>query len=193
MPASLDPVPVARPTRRCGIAALLACMVHAGCAVNPDPRRSTLDVAIRSALGGWIVVTDRGGRKVEGELISVEPDRVNVLAVHGRRPIQFVAPPTAPPELVAIPRTDIAHSTLYRYDHESFFVWGLAGIASSVLQLFLTAPIWLAVTSAVERNESLHVIVEYPERGLDDMTAWARFPQRMPPGLDPQALLPRAR
>jgi hypothetical protein len=171
----------------------VAFLVHTGCAVNPDPRWRPLDVAMRSSLGGWITMTARSGREVEGELISVEPDLIRVLAVHDWYPVRYAVPPSGPPALVAIPRTDIARARLFEYQHQSFLLWGLNGLAQSVFQLFLTVPIWLAVTGAVESNESSYVVVEYPERSLDDMAAWARFPQRMPPGLDPQALLPRAR
>jgi hypothetical protein len=82
---------------------------------------------------------------------------------------------------------------LFRYTADSFTGWGLAGSLSTVTHLYLAVvsfPVWILSWSIAESSESRHVILDYPGDRMEEIAMWARFPQGMPPGLDPRALVP---
>lgn len=177
----------------------------AACASNPDPRHPTLDDAEQRAGGGWITVTQRDGSHTDGELISVEPTVVRVLAwsregIATPRPDVYASRvearglfPARPLALVTIPRSQIQIARLYCYGADSFVGWGIAGGFSTLTHLFLlpiTLPIWIGATAGAESAETHAAIIDYPDHNLQDMAIWARFPQGMPPGLPPQSLFP---
>jgi len=187
-----------------GVAALLAV---AGCASNPDPRGRHVAVMEQSTLGGWIIVTDRHGRETHGELISVEPSLVRVIAwsppdwasrattTTARSPYKPapVEPEEQPTTLVALPRSEIARAKLFRYTANDWIAWGMGGTISTVTHfifLKISFPAWVIATITAASIETRHVILEYPGDSLEEIAQWARFPQGMPPVLDLRALTP---
>jgi len=165
----------------------------AACLFNPDPRSASLDDFEQRALGGWIAVTQSDGSVLDGELISIEPETVHVLAWSASAPAQS---PFArhPHELVEVPRSRIRHARLFRYPRQSYALWGTLGGLSTITHLVLlviTLPAWIAVTVSANRNEANAVLLDYPEHRLEEISIWARFPQGMPPGLPTSAVFPR--
>lgn len=160
-------------SRRLG--ALLAVIALGGCATNPAPvgwlpRAEQLP---RSARGAWIVLNaDMGRGGTGGELIAVGEDRVFILTEAGLR---------------SIPRSDVRHGTLALYETNA----GKTAAASLITLthgrfLLLTAPMWFALAIGESREPLLPVRQE----SLDSIRKYARFPQGLPPDLDPASLGP---
>ncbi|MDQ3370803.1 MAG: hypothetical protein M3680_35745, partial [Myxococcota bacterium] len=146
------------------------------CISNPDPREPTLDATARRGHGGWIVATSRAGAIVQGELISIDGDRLHLL-VWGPRGETLTYVPTA----------EVARAQLYTYDSESGFgAWGLLGSLSTVSHGFfavLSFPVWVLTAGTIAAIESRHVRLEYPDDPWSKLAAWARFPQGLPRGV----------
>lgn len=196
--------------RATSLATLLVAVT--ACVYNPDPRRPAVADVERGTLGAWIIVTDRRGVETHGELLAVHDKVIRVLAWGPDEPLRppgltaprstapgpaaFTDPPVEHPTRVAyIPRSEIARARLFRYTADSFNGWGVLGSLSTITHLILaplTLPLWILTSAGTESAETRHVIMDYPGDRLDDFAMWARFPQGMPPGIDPRALVPPA-
>jgi hypothetical protein len=156
------------------IRSLLALLVAAtACVSNPDVRPRTIEGIVRDGRGGWIVVTQRNGAQIDGELIAVDPGDVRVLTATG---------------LVSIAKPAVETARLWAWQTQpgSIAVWGTAGTLSTISHgywLVFSAPIWLLATTIVASVESRSSIVDYPDDGWDKLSRWARFPQGLPAGL----------
>lgn len=135
--------------------------------------------AQREAYGGWFKMnygSPAGARTVQGELISATADTVHVLTADS---------------IVAVPTGAVISGTLTTYDAHlgTLRLWTVLGIISTASHgaaLVLSAPVWLiagaTATSAASnapRVESTNPVA---------LRAYARFPQGIPPGLDPRGL-----
>jgi hypothetical protein len=150
----------------------------AGCMTNPDPRSPSIQTMERNGFGGYVVLQTPDGY-VQGELISVEPGvvRVRALSTH---------------TLSAVPIGRITKAQVYTYEANGYFgAWGAVGALTTLSHgyfLVFTAPIWLISGGIATAVETHHVKLEWPGDSWREIAAWARFPQGMPPGLDPRAL-----
>lgn len=163
--------------------ALAALAALAGCASSPAPRARSIDQAITDGHGGWIELELAGAGEVHGELIAVDPDAVRVLEL-GR--------------LRVVPRAAIGAARLWPWDPQAdaIAVWGVVGLLSTPSHgyfLMASAPVWLITTAMFAAFESRASILAYPASSWAQLAVWARFPQGMPPGLDPAALVHQAR
>lgn len=155
-----------------------AAFVLPACAANPAPEgwRPPAQEAERTVQGGWIVVKWRAGdvkQRLEGELIAVDEKRLDVLTASGLR---------------SVPREQVGGLKLVGYGTEgtSLGLWTLLGTVSTLSHggfLLLTAPLWLIAGTAAAVGESNAGFAK-PE----ELAKYARFPQGLPPGLDPAAL-----
>jgi hypothetical protein len=152
---------------------LVLVLALAACATNPDPRIRPIELVVLDGHGGWIVVTDRHGAEIAGELIAIDPGAVRVLGATG---------------LVSVARSDVASARLWAWEgeHGRVGVWGGLGTLSTISHgyfLLISAPIWLITTGITTAVETYAPIVSYPGDGWDKLAIWARFPQGMPPGV----------
>jgi hypothetical protein len=165
---------------------LVLALALAACVTNPDPRQPSLSTMQHSGLGGWIVITMRGGGVFAGELIAVE--QVTIRMLDGTS------------QLRSVPIRDIDKAELYTYVSEGGLGgWAAVGTLTTISHgffLVLTAPLWILSGSIAGISESRHVVVRYPDDGLPALARWARFPQGLPAGvgeagvLAPRAVLP---
>jgi hypothetical protein len=151
---------------------LVLVLALAACAINPDPRTRPIELVARDGHGGWIVVTDRHGAEIDGELIAIDPGAVRVLGATG---------------LVSVARSDVASARLWAWDaeHGRVLVWGGLGTLSTISHgffLLISAPIWMLTTALTTGAATYTPVVDYPGDGWDKLAIWARFPQGMPPG-----------
>jgi len=163
--------------RRWTAAALLATTL-AGCATNPAPRewRPKPQEAERSVRGGWIALDGKkpGGRCAEGELIAVDDDSFHVLTAEGLRTVS---------------RAEVRKARVAGYGDEgaaagSWMTIGALSTLSHGYYLVLTLPLlWLGGGGGATWDESRAGFV--PE---SEFRAYARFPQGLPPDLDPTTL-----
>jgi hypothetical protein len=158
----------------------------AACVSSPDPRGRSIATVQRGGHGGWIQVTARDGQRISGELISVEPTGIRVLAV---------VPASGS---VFLPKADIRSARLWAWEteHGTPTAWGLLGTASTVSHGYLfvlSAPVWLIVTGLVGHLESRASTIDYPREGWEEIAIWARFPQGMPAGLRDSDLIRQER
>jgi hypothetical protein len=154
------------------------------CAGNPAPRewREPAAVAQRSLRGGWIVIKavavsgarPTGRAVTEGELIAIDETAFHVLTTAG---------------LQSVPRTMAHRITLVGYGTPvgALDVWAVAGGISTLSHggyLLLTAPMWTIGGIVATRQEKAAGMLHD-----DDLARrFARFPQGLPPGLDPKSL-----
>ena len=164
---------------------LIASCALAGCKSNPDPRKPSTDDVQRTALGGWLVVTSHQGGQAQGELIAVDATSLTLLTW---------SKPPAQRALYTLSIPSIKRAELFRYVSEAsgIGVWGGFGTLSTISHgvfLVLTAPLWVITTSIAASTETHHVTLVYPHDSMAELAKWARFPQGMPPGIDPRALV----
>ena len=160
-----------------GLAAVLGL---AGCAANPAPAGWLPRVAgvPQDFRGAWIVVDrqDSAG-SAAGELISVRDDGVSILTRQG---------------LVDVPSRTIRRATVAIHAPDSPPVaWSALGAVSTISHgyyLLFTLPIWIGVGTATAAAESKAPLLVHPPAKLASFRRYARFPQGMPPGMDPAAL-----
>jgi len=155
-----------------------------GCAGNPVPRawRPPAATAQRSSRGGWIRIEAvtapgtklRGGPLAEGELIAIDETAFHVLTTAG---------------LQSVPRASVRRITVVGYGNQAGALagWSVAGGVSTLSHggfLLITAPMWAIAGVAATRTEK--------RAGTwhdDDLARrFARFPQGLPPGVDPKTL-----
>ena len=153
-----------------------------GCAGNPVPQqwRQPARMVQHSPRGGWIRIETMetsasalaGPRFVQGELIAVDRAAIHVLTVGG---------------LQSVPATSVRHATLVAYETSTgaFTAWAIAGGVSTLSHggfLLFTAPTWavggIIAVHTEGRAGKLHEAV----------ARFARFPQGLPAGVDPQSL-----
>ncbi|HEX7839319.1 MAG TPA: hypothetical protein VF469_17700, partial [Kofleriaceae bacterium] len=156
------------------IRSLLVLLVAAtACVSNPDVRPRTIEGVVRDGRGGWIVVTQRNGAQIDGELIAVDPGDVRVLTATGL-------------VLVAKPAVATARLWAWQTEHGVLGLWGTAGMLSTITHgfwLVFSAPIWFLSTTITTSVESRASIVDYPDDGWGKLSPWARFPQGLPAGV----------
>ena len=171
-----------------GYSAVILCLLVlvAGCARTTAPRGwlpDTLEVQSQ-AFGGWVEVTYFDGpRKDEahGELIAIDDQHVRVLTSV---------------ELVAIPRAAVSRVRLtsYRPEQRGVVGWTVLGTLSTLshgIVLVLSAPAWIlcgCVAGSVRSYEGQPSRVSLSRSDVEALRAYARFPNGLPEGLDPQSL-----
>ena len=137
----------------------------------PDPHLPSAEDLGRQPTGSWIAVT--AGPITVGELVAID------------RGAFYVKPEGA--DIVAIPVSQVTDARLVAW-HGSpgkIDAWGLAGTASTASHgafLILTAPVWLITTISSDIAHRHEPIFDYPDRPLDEIRRYARFPQGLPPG-----------
>jgi hypothetical protein len=164
------------------LVAVAACLT--GCAGNRVPRewRLPASAAQRSSHGGWIRIEtvdapgtkSRRGPLVEGELIAIDQTAFHVLTTAGLR---------------SVPRASARRFTVVGFGNEGGALtgWSVAGGISTLSHgwfLVFTAPMWAVVGVIATRSEK-HAGVWHDEAFA---RRFARFPQGLPPNLDPKAL-----
>jgi hypothetical protein len=165
------------------LAAVSALLLLAGTAcfytTAPKGWLPTAAEAQRDAYGGWIMVEYKAGvqrRTVQGELIAATQDSVHVLTADS---------------IVALPTPIVISGTLTAYDAKvrTLQLWTVLGAVSTLSHgagLILSAPVWLIAGVSATAAASKAPRVESTKPG--DIRAYARFPQGIPPGLDPRSL-----
>jgi hypothetical protein len=148
-----------------------------GCASNSH----AVQVSARAARGGWITVEgnqpSNGNRRMmlaEGELIAVDESTIHVLTAGGLRSVRL-----EPGLRMRVVR--------YRSASSSLAWWAVAGGVSTLSHggfLILTAPMWAIGGVIAATAESRAAIARDPVGAR----SFARFPQGLPPGLDPKTL-----
>jgi len=156
----------------------------------PESYMPAPDAATMSIKGSWIVLNidydslPIADKSISGELIAIQADTVYLLT--------DVA-------LIAVNRRMITSAVLYPFKPQTSIAPIIAGLSSlpSVIGaiakddgafLLLGVPVLItgAVMSAIE---SVGNVMKYPARHtLNDLTKFARFPQGLPSGLDPEKL-----
>ena len=134
----------------------------------------------RQPTGSWIAIWDRQGGLIVGELIAIDRGSVFVLPSNRR--------------LVALPVDEVDHARLVAYDARSSGLgwWGGLGTLSTISHgalLIITAPVWLLGTTGAVIWNKHGALEDVPDRSLEEIRAWARFPQGLPAGADPEVLL----
>ncbi|MEZ4360112.1 MAG: hypothetical protein R3B48_08025 [Kofleriaceae bacterium] len=149
------------------------------CQATPDPRKLTRHDMERRGEGGWMVVTTTERLRVGGELLALDTSGLWLLT----------AAAGAPRQMIWVPRERILSAELFEYDHDGGLGgWGVAGTVSTVshgVALLLSAPVWIVSTALAVGSESGHVILEYPKVDFPELSKWARFPQGLPPAMQP--------
>ena len=164
---------------------MLVVFLLSGCAGNPTPElwRPSAAQALHVTRGSWIVVEPRPAEadtiemsNVAGELIAIDDDAIHVLTASGLRSVARSSPHRI---------TVVGHGT----PGVGMTVWAIAGGVSTLSHggfLLFTAPMWAVVGTWAALNES--GAGEVHDENL--ARAFARFPQGLPPGFDPQTLGP---
>ena len=173
--------------RRANLVAAAAALVLGGCAGSPGPRGylSTAPEAVHTARGGWVKVVRRNPDVTfgtwlvaEGELLAASADTLHVLSEAG------------PLTVVRAPRDRV---TLIGEHNRA----GDRVLTSFVLSLFCASNGWYAgitlplnwLVGIIESQTQSRVgVLEIRDGSWDACRTRARFPQGMPPGLDPRRL-----
>jgi hypothetical protein len=181
-----------------GGARLLALVVACSCASNPTPsdRRLSQEEAISSGKGAYALVRTHDGASQAGELIAASSDHMLLLTDLGH--------------LVEIDGTRVAKLTLGVHDNneDAFVLWGVLGSLSTISHgffLIYSFPIWLVSSIGATAQESHRGLFRCPADTPDpthtpmsmpaclwNASAYARFPQGLPPGVGREQLLGRA-
>lgn len=123
-------------------------------------------------------VLGKDARRIGGELIAVESDSVFLLNR----------------VLVGIPRSNIRKGSLRAYsppDRGRVGAWIAAGTLSTLGHGFfflLTLPAWLLVGIPTAAAVSHVGVIPFEEDRIEEIRAYARFPQGMPEGIDRTSL-----
>jgi len=164
-------------TRRCVLPLVVLAVTAtclSGCAHNTAPPgwHPPALVALRSTHGGWIRV--EGTVLIEGELIAIDQSAFHVLTQSGFQ---------------SVPRASVRRITLTGYGNRArtLALWSALGGASALSHGFyslFTGPTW-AVGGIVASLKEKHASIWHD---ADVAFRFARFPQGLPPGFDPQTL-----
>lgn len=163
---------------------LLSALLLAGCAHNTAPADflPSPQEARREGYGGWLELTVREGPKrtrgVAGELLAVSEDTLLLLGDSG---------------VTAISTATVRKGRLTGYRSSaglvgSFAALGTLATVSNGYFLVFTAPMWIIGGTIAAGTESTTPVIEVPPPRWQALAAWARFPQGIPPGLDPGTL-----
>lgn len=173
--------------RRASLAAAAAALVLGGCAVAPGPREylPSAKEAVHTARGGWVEVVRRepdptfGERRIAaGELLAASADTLHVLTEAGA---------------LTVVRGPLDRVTLVGEYNRA----GERSAVSAVLSLFCLSNGWFAlgtmplnwiVGAADSHAQSRVGVLEIREGPWGACRSRARFPQGLPPGLDPNRL-----
>ena len=161
----------------CAVAATMACYRAKGPATQPTPQE-----ALRSAFGGWIMVSLRNENPqtvVAGELIAVDADTLHLLSASG---------------FMSIPRQSIKSLALerYRVSLSQSILASVAGTLSTVGNgyiLILTAPAWIIAGSVSTAMYSRAPLTR--STSAAELQPFARFPQGIPASVDRSRLVLR--
>lgn len=148
---------------------LIGCAL-AACVYNPDPRSPSPKEMQQSGKGAWIVVTQRDGSEIAGELLAI--DQGVIYVKKGAR------------DDVSIPLYNVRGADVFKYESDwGFGLWGTLGTLSTISHgvfLVFTAPIWILSSSIAAGYEAAHVRLQIPDDDIAEITKWARYPQGMP-------------
>ena len=173
--------------RRASLAAAAAALVLGGCAGSPGPREylPAAQEAVRTAWGGWVEVVRRepdstfGDRRIAaGELLAASADTLHVLTEAGA---------------LTVVRGPLDRVTLVgeynRAGERSAACAAMTGFCISHGFFALgTLPLSLIIGFADSHAQSRVGVLEIREGPWDACRSRARFPQGLPPGLDPNRL-----
>ena len=151
----------------------------------PKPIDATMSIK-----GSWIVISAHNDtlplaeKSISGELMAIQSDTVYLLTDSA---------------LVTVNRSMINSAVLYLFKPQTGIAPTIAGLSylPNVFGAFaigegavLLLGVPLLITGAVMGlNESTGNVMRYPDKyQLNDLTKFARFPQGLPPGLDPEKL-----
>lgn len=154
--------------------ALLAATLLCGCARNPAPAgwQPPAVEAQQATRGGWILIECEDDSNVTGELIAVDETTLHVLTVAG---------------LEAVPRSTVRTARLVGYGTAgNLRPWTALGAVSTLSHggwLVGTLPMWL-VGGLTAASHEVNAALVPP----DEFASFARFPQGLPPKLDPASL-----
>jgi len=173
--------------RRASLAAAAAAFVLGGCAVAPGPREHLPDAdqAVRSAHGGWVKVVRREpdatfGEQlvVEGELLAASADTLHVLSAAGALTV------------VRAPRDRLTLvGEFNRAGERSAFCAGQTVLCcANGWFAAATMPLTWIVGVVESQAQSRVGVLEIRDGPWDACRSRARFPQGLPPGLDPNRL-----
>jgi len=149
-------------------------------------------MAEKSITGSWIVMTIQqdlplpAKSEISGELIAIENDTVYLLTRSS---------------FLRIRQGTVSKAVIYPFRPQSSTVLAITGLSllptlfGSVIRpdpgaALLLLGIPLVVTGTIMgMNEYYGSIIRYPQYySLKDLSRFARFPQRLPPGFDPERL-----
>jgi hypothetical protein len=162
--------------RKKAFPALCVVLLSVSCASNPAPVgwRPPAAEAQRSIRGGWILIERESDSDVTGELIAVDQTTLHVLTDSG---------------LEAVPRSTVDEVRLVGYGSwEHLPLWTTLGAVSTLSHggyLVATLPLWI-IGGWTATSDEVQAVLVPPE----DFASFARFPQGLPPGLDPASLGP---
>jgi hypothetical protein len=162
--------------------AWLVLLAGLACAHNPAPAGmlpAAEDLEV-SPYGSYILVRQKNGAEIGGELLVVLEGEVRVRGDRGVR---------------AIPERDIESMRLavYQTGQGVMGIWGLVGTLSTLSHgfvLILSAPVWIIGTSVSAAVESRAALVDYPDQPLRAFARFARYPQGLPVAARPSWTAP---
>ena len=163
----------------------------AGCSVSRAPFDwlPNVEDVPEDAFGAWVEIEQSDTTRY-GELIAVDSFYLYVLPVAPRDPRRSnLLDSLAAGRLDTIPRSAIRAGRLYWFDSdwERLALMSLAGTAGSLSHgaaLIISWPFWIIGGFVSSSTRSKEPLLEYPGSTWDAWTAYARFPQGMPPGVD---------
>lgn len=168
---------------------LVIALTAMGCATPRGPAEF-LEPPAAAALdpyGGWIDVwtpPDSAGEEVRfsGELISVDERDVFLLIDS---------------TLTVVAQSDVNRARVITYwSGWGPVAWAAGGTlltASHGFYAVLSAPLWMLSAGLWTRTVAEAPVLHVPEHSWDEIAPFARFPQGLPPGLDPSRLRPKRR
>ena len=175
--------------RTTGVSLLLA--FFAGCyTVDLPERLPDAEEAMLATTGSWIVLYDSTklvpSAKHEGEFIAISNDSVFLFSASGLQGIQK--------QRISIGKLFVSDPPVTTGGLVAWVMLGTLSTASHGVGLVFTAPAWLiigsisagAAASSIDAGD-----LQYPARTWAELTAFARFPQGFPPGLDRSLLKKR--
>lgn len=168
------------------LALFLIAGLLAGCASTSAPRGwlPSVEEAAQDGYGAWIRVRFHDDRPVLlGELIEVGDSAVTVLDLTG--------------QVQPAGRSDIREARVATYQSQAgrYGLWAALGSVATISNgayLLFTFPAWLGTGAEAVRLENASPLVDYPGVPWAALRPHARFPQGLPPGVDPAALRPRS-
>lgn len=165
------------------IIAVAALAFFAACATTTAPSAwlPSVSETQTQGFGSWISLTIAGDTlksTLDGELIAVEQYTVLVLTRDS---------------LIAVGQQKIsaAKLTSYRSNAGLLALWTVLGVLSTPSHgwfMGLTIPLWVITGSVSSAGQSYAPQKKYPKLSWYELRQYARFPQGLPPGIDPAQL-----